>query len=644
MQLVRPGPIWGKYPINSQQSQAQGWSSHLTTDHWLNRQARLQASKVANTIAKQLSTQTTTQSRTNLQINSPVLSQRLSKLRIHLRRDGLRPDATQAALKLVAEVAIQTHSLVAYPSQLKSAWLLIHQTLVELPTGEGKSLTAALAACVMALADIPVHLMTANDYLAKRDAEHFEPLYTALGLSVAPASDSQPQAAQQLAFGADITYCTTRTAAFAYLRDIQLPPNHPDRILKGLCCALVDEADVALLDEARTPLILAQQVNDPSARVRAFQAVEQAKQLLIDQDFSIDHAKAVLKPSAKVKLSALDTTKTKPFFNSRHHHEQIEFALKALHCLQPGRDYLVQEKQIELLDIHSGRIAAGRQLSHGLHDMLAVKEGLPIPKQTQQIASISYARFFAGYYRLSGLSGTLIDSKSELQKTYRRPVVKVAPHRPSQRKELPALVFTNSTELISALVKQVAQWNQSQQPVLVATQDLTETTAVAQALRLAGLTCQTLTAQDEIVESKIIAQAGQLGAITVATQLAGRGTDIHLSPDSEKAGGLIVLSLQMNRNRRTDRQVFGRCARQGQPGCIVQWYCASSLSTWVGSVPKEAQLIVNRVLAHPSPRRVRLASWLMQQAWERDDRFARQRSNSSEQSWAQRLLFSTVRG
>jgi preprotein translocase subunit SecA len=640
MQLVRPGPIWGKYPINSQQSHEPGWSARLQLEYWFERQARARAAAVADNIARQLATTDAIR----LQLNTPALSNRIAKLRSHLRRDGLQPAATQAALKLVAQIVIQTHGLVAYPSQLKSAWLLIHQTLVELPTGEGKSLTAALAACVMALADMPVHLMTANDYLAKRDAEHFEPLYAALGLNVAAASDSQPQAQQQMAFGADITYCTTRTAAFAYLRDIQLPQNHPDRILKGLCCALIDEADVALLDEARTPLILAQQINDPSARVRAFQAVAQAKQMVANQDFSIDHGKAVLTSTGKEALNALDASKTAPFFNSRHHHEQVEFALKALHCLQVGRDYLVQDKQIELLDIHSGRIAAGRQLSHGLHDMLAVKEGLPIPKQTQQIASTSYARFFAGYYRLSGLSGTLTDSQSELEKTYRRPVIRVAPHRPSQRKQLHTVVFTDTPELICALVKQVGQWNQSKQPVLVATQDVTETTAVANALRLAGLTCQTLTAQDETIESQIIAQAGQLGAITVATQLAGRGTDIHLSPDSEKTGGLIVLSLQMNRNHRTDRQVFGRCARQGQPGCVVQWYCASSLSTWVGSVPKEAQLIVNRVLANPTPSRVRLASWLMQQAWERDDRFARQRSNRSEQNWAQRLLFSTVRG
>jgi preprotein translocase subunit SecA len=640
MQLVRPGPIWGKYPINSQQSHEPGWSARLQLEYWFERQARARAAAVADNIARQLATTDAIR----LQLNTPALSNRIAKLRSHLRRDGLQPAATQAALKLVAQIVIQTHGLVAYPSQLKSAWLLIHQTLVELPTGEGKSLTAALAACVMALADMPVHLMTANDYLAKRDAEHFEPLYAALGLNVAAASDSQPQAQQQMAFGADITYCTTRTAAFAYLRDIQLPQNHPDRILKGLCCALIDEADVALLDEARTPLILAQQINDPSARVRAFQAVAQAKQMVANQDFSIDHGKAVLTSTGKEALNALDASKTAPFFNSRHHHEQVEFALKALHCLQVGRDYLVQDKQIELLDIHSGRVAAGRQLSHGLHDMLAVKEGLPIPKQTQQIASTSYARFFAGYYRLSGLSGTLTDSQSELEKTYRRPVIRVAPHRPSQRKQLHTVVFTDTPELICALVKQVGQWNQSKQPVLVATQDVTETTAVANALRLAGLTCQTLTAQDETIESQIIAQAGQLGAITVATQLAGRGTDIHLSPDSEKTGGLIVLSLQMNRNHRTDRQVFGRCARQGQPGCVVQWYCASSLSTWVGSVPKEAQLIVNRVLANPTPSRVRLASWLMQQAWERDDRFARQRSNRSEQNWAQRLLFSTVRG
>jgi preprotein translocase subunit SecA len=643
MQLARPGPIWGQYPIRAISKPTGRWISWFEKTNWQDHQARHQAGKVAKKVALTLSRLPTgPHSQTTAQKNG--LNARLLKLRRSLRRDGLHGPATRHALTTVAQVAVQTHGLIAYPAQLQSAWLLIHQSLVELPTGEGKSLTAALAAAVLALADVPVHLMTANDYLAQRDAAHFEPFYAALGLRVASTSDSQPSADQQTAFRADITYCTTRTAAFAYLRDIQTKPNNPDRTLLGLCCAIVDEADVALLDEARTPLILAQQINDPQARVRAFQAIAQARELDFKTDYYTDHNRARLTAHGLTRLASAYSNGKGVWLNPQHHQEQIEFALKALHCLQAGRDYVIQEKQIELLDIHSGRIAQGRQLSHGLHDMLAVKEGLPIPKQTVQIASTSYARFFAGYFRLSGLSGTLIDSRSELTRTYRRPVIQVAPHRPSQRKQLPTRTFAQADDLLSALVLQIEELQRSGRPVLVATQDLAQTQWVAKALQAAQLSCQTLGAQDEPAEALIISQAGQVGAITVATQLAGRGTDIHLAQPALDAGGLFVLNLQLNRNRRTDAQVFGRSARQGQPGTVQQWHSASHLNSFVTTLPLAAQSWANALLATPSATRIKLASWLMQQAWEQDDRFARRRSNVSEQNWADRLLFSTVQG
>jgi preprotein translocase subunit SecA len=640
--LARPGPIWGHYPLFDSTNRAGPVSRHLESQYWRDVYARKQASAVAAAIAQRL--QATPQPSAGFLVGSGALRTRIQQLRASLRRRGVHSSATQSALLTAAQVAAQTHGLVAHPAQLKSAWYLIHQSLVELPTGEGKSLTAALAAAVLGLADIPVHLMTANDYLAQRDAESFAPLFGALGLRVAATADLKPANEQRAAFACDITYCTTRTAAFAYLRDIQLTQNSSERILRGLCCAIVDEADVAMLDEARMPLILAQQINEPAARVRAFHAMTQARQLESNRDFALDHGRAVLNASGHAKLEALRHTHQNTWINARHHREQIEFALRAIHGLVEGRDYVVKAKQIELLDIHSGRIATGRQLSHGLHDMLAVKEGLPIPKQTSQIASNSYARFFSGYYRLSGLSGTLKDSRAELARTYRRPVIVVKPHRPSQRRVIAPAVFSDAPSLLSALVSRIEQCYRSQQPVLLATQDVAQTQWVAAALEKAQLPCRTLTAQDEATEADIIAAAGRPGAITVATQLAGRGTDIHLSEASIAAGGLFVISLQINRNRRTDRQVFGRSARQGQPGATQQWCCAQLLAPWVPSLPGSAQRWVNALVAKPTRRRVLLAHKIMQRAWEQDDAFARSRANLNEQHWAKRLLFSTVQG
>ncbi len=658
MQIARPGPIWGHYPTKEQapNSTANRLAAQVNRSTWLQRYQRSLSRAVATEVAQNLLPASHLTIASTIHLAHPQFRLRLERLRAKLRQQGLQGTAAKQALHIVAQVAAQTHGLVAHPAQLRCAWLLIHQTLVELPTGEGKSLTAALAAAVLGLAYVPVHLMTANDYLAKRDADHFQIFYQALGLTVAATADSQDNQAQQIGFQANITYCTTRTAAFAYLRDIQLSEKHPNRILRGLCCAIVDEADVSLLDEARTPLILAQQVNSPGARVRAFQAMAQARQLQQGTDFELEHGRARLTQAGQHAIAHYSQDQQTAWINQRHHREQIEFALKALHQLRLGRDYVVLDSQIELLDIHSGRIAQGKQLSHGLHDMLAVKEGLPIPKQTEQIASISYARFFAAYYRLSGLSGTLADSRQELSKTYGRPVVVVPPHQPSQRQTLQTEVFFNPETILHNLVQSVAAVHATTQPILLATQDVAQTEWVAKALKAAGLPCKTLTAQDEPSEAQIIAQAGQPHAITVATQLAGRGTDILLAPESLAAGGLLVMSLQLNRNRRTDRQVFGRSARQGQPGQVQRWVCASAISDSIDSLPKEAQNGLRWVMKKDSNKhshnetkrqskhRVLLAHWLMQQAWERDDRFMRAAANRAEQNWAQRLLFSTVKG
>jgi preprotein translocase subunit SecA len=625
LQLAQPGSLWGAYPERRNDSnRRQVWSllGDCLKPLSLSNLTRAAARRRAEAIYDQLK---------EYQYD-PNLNRNLPTLRAQLRGKQLTATAIDLSLLHVALVAKGILNWSAFCSQLECAILLIEQTFVELATGEGKSLAMALAASVLALAGTPVHALTANEYLAKRDAELFEPLYRALELNVASAGEQDTAELQRAAFLADITYTTARCVGFAYLKDSLTGPSSP-RLLRGLCCALIDEADVTLLDEAVMPLVLSQQVNDANERLMAFRAIETALQMREQQDWVGAKKDRALTPSARINL---EKNPLHPWLTNAHRTQQILTALHAIHDLALGRDYLIRNNEIQIIDLYSGRVAQGRQWGGGLHAMVAVKEGIPTPKRTAQLASIQYPKLLQRYHHLAGLSGTLLDDKNEIEKIYQCPVVLVKPHHVSQRKGLTPVVTDTLIQACEHLVKHVAALNGVGRPVLIATQDVNQTEFVAQALGRAGLSATALSANNEVQEAQVIARAGSTAAITIATQMAGRGTDIKLDPAALQSGGLAIISFQLNTSPRTDRQVMGRSGRQGQPGSVQQWIVKEDLLLLAQRLGVSGIKSLNQ----QTSKHFWLAIHVKIQAFSSSqDRFHRARSIQADQQWAKRRQF-----
>jgi preprotein translocase subunit SecA len=639
LQVAPPGPLWGTYPLRK--------SRTLTGQHQRQFEARskiphwIEATFVNRSIDKRAKN-ITHQLKLNSSSKVP-LDARLDKLRFSLRQPNSQ--TIDKAILVVCLFAQHILGICPYQSQITCALMLLEQRLVELDTGEGKSLACTIAACVMALAGNPVHVITANGYLAKRDYETFEALIRQLGLTAGFATEDQPQDQQATAFQNDLVYTTARCVGFAFLRD-RLANNH-SRTLRGLASAIVDEADVVLLDEARTPLVLAHEVNDPAQNLRCFRAIEIARDFkaktLVNREFNsnnpfYDNATGSQRELSKQGLEELTQRPLTPFLSRIDQYAQVKLALQALLDLHHGQHYWIKDRSIELIDLESGRNATGRQLSDGLHTMLAIKEGLPMPKQTRHAASLIYPDLFGQYHHLAGLSGTLMESRAELQKNYGCTVSRVEPNFKSQRQSLKPRFFANREQLESALLVQVKTLHERGRPVLIATQDMNQTAQIRDLCERAGLDVATLSAQNEEVEARVIARAGSVGAITIATQVAGRGTDISLPPQAISLGGLAIISLQTNRSQRTDRQVFGRCARQGQPGSVQLWIEKGQLQTFFERLPSPMTRVISMCswLAKLPDRGYRLG----QRCFYFEDRLTRERFARAEQDLSEQLIFS----
>jgi preprotein translocase subunit SecA len=616
--LAQPGPLWGSYPERAKTGRRKphlftlkNEISDLLQRNPINRAVHQRAVKIYSLLNN------------SQPINIAGLE--LPNLRSQLRQTQCSASAIDAALLQVAFVARQTMQWSAFSSQIECAILLIEQSFVELATGEGKSLAMALAASVLALAGSPVHALTANEYLAKRDAELFEPLFRALELQVSFTGEQANRESQRKAFAADITYTTTRCVGFAYLKD-RLETQDESRVLRGLCCALIDEADVTLLDEALTPLVLSQQVNDPNERLMAFRAIETARQLIEHDDWIGSRQDRVFSVRGGSKLKSLPIH---PWLTQAHRQEQVLTALHALNDLALGRDYLVHDKEIQIIDVFSGRVAQGRQWGNGLHAMIAVKEGITAPKQTVNLASIHYPRLLQRYHHLAGLSGTLLNDKNEIEKNYQCPVFLVKPHHNSVRKNLPPEVFDSIEQAHALLADQIKVLTSAGRPVLIATQDVNQTQAVESVLLNVGISTTTLSAQNESIEANVIARAGHAGAVTIATQMAGRGTDIKLDAIALKAGGLAIVSLQMNQSQRTDQQVMGRAGRQGQTGSTQQWIIRKDLTEFAKALGILVSKNDDLVALHKE----------VQSVSQNQHRFQRSNSIRSDRLWLERKVF-----
>ena len=518
-----------------------------------------------------------------------ALLQTAAAVRVALRTrpDWLVDDVGQA-LALIREMAGRRLGQRPYDVQLLGAHAALRGMAAEMATGEGKTLAAGIAAAFAGLAGVPVHLVTVNRYLAERDAASMSPLYTALGLTCGVVTDATPRADRRAAYASDITVCTAQELAFDYMRDrlgagrrtgelrsrIADLARHagepPNTLLRGLHFAIVDEADSVLIDEARTPLVLATEIADGRETAVYDRALDVARGLAPGQGFRLfaNERRVALLPAGREALESFDGDGM-PWDEPAERERLITLALTALHTLHRDEHYLLQDGKAGIIDEYSGRIMADRTWSDGLQEMVDRKEGLALSPNRVTQARMTYQRFFRRYRRLAGMSGTLSEVAGELWTTYRLRVATIRTHRPDGKRLLPPHGHRSESEKWHAIAGSVAAMHRADAPVLIGTRTVGASEAASHALTHAGLPHVVLSAAQPAEEAAIIARAGIRGSITVATNMAGRGTDIRLAPGAAAAGGLHVVISEPHEAGRIDRQLAGRCGRQGDPGVVA---------------------------------------------------------------------------
>ena len=513
-----------------------------------------------------------------------TVDERLRRVRADLARDGLTDVTIAEAFILVKHAFLRELGLDLFESQVLAARIMLDQRLAEMATGEGKTAAAALCAATAALAGIPVHVITANDYLVSRDAQSLQPLYGALGLSVAAVTQSLGREERRAAYGCDVVYCTASELVFDYLRDglvrersasalqqrvAALEPREagaPATLLRGLCMAIVDEADSVLIDDARMPLILSERRSNEGEREYLRGALGLAGKLVQTEHFVLypQGMYAQLTPAGRAEVE--QSSAGAPWRNRIYREESLCTALAALYLYERDRHYMVRDGTVNIIDESTGRLAAGRVWSRGLHLLIELKENCAPSGDTAALAQITYQRFFQRYLGLSGMSGTLTEARGELYAVYGLPVVKVPLSRPDRRTVIATQLYADRESQWQAAVAQAIEVSRSGRPVLIGTDSLAESEEISRRLHAAGARHAVLNARQDGDEARIIAEAGAAGKITVSTNMAGRGTDIALAPGVAERGGLHVISCQHNTTRRIDRQLLGRCARRGDPG------------------------------------------------------------------------------
>jgi preprotein translocase subunit SecA len=511
------------------------------------------------------------------------ISTRVQSLRPRLRRRGF-VDRTLAgeAFALVRAAAGKTLGLRHFDVQLIGGWALLNGMVAEMATGEGKTLTATLAAATAALAGRSVHVITVNDYLAERDAELMRPVYSALGLTVGCVVHQVQPDQRRAAYAQDVTYCSNKEIAFDYLRDRLVLGGKPRPIasridalggsdigrrllLRGLQFAIVDEADSVLIDEARTPLILSAQASHTQEEQMYRQALEMAGQLL-PGDFAVRDSQIELTQSGSAQLEELARPLGGVWSGPRRREQLVRKALAALYQYERDKHYLVREGKVVIIDEFTGRLMPDRSWERGLHQLIEIKEGCEVTGRRETLARISYQRFFRRYVHLCGMTGTAMEVADELWAVYRRRVARVPTNRPVRRARDRDLVFGSAEAKWNAVVAVTERLHRAGRPVLIGTRSVAASEQLASVFDAAGLPYQLLNARQDRNEAEIIARAGEPGRVTIATNMAGRGTDIKLADGVAEKGGLHVLSTELNDSARIDRQLFGRGARQGDRG------------------------------------------------------------------------------
>ncbi|MBU5343719.1 preprotein translocase subunit SecA [Caldifermentibacillus hisashii] len=479
-------------------------------------------------------------------------------------------DLLVEAFAVVREAARRVLGLYPFHVQLMGGIVLHDGNIAEMKTGEGKTLTSTMPVYLNALSGKGVHVITVNDYLARRDATEMGQVYEFLGLTVGLNLSEMTREEKQAAYNADITYGTNNEFGFDYLRD-NMVLYKEQMVQRPLNFAVIDEVDSILIDEARTPLIISGSANKSTQLY--VQANAFVNTLREDVDYTVDIKTKSVQLTEEGMTKAEKTFGIDNLFNLQHvtlnHH--INQALRAKAIMQRDVDYVVQDGEIIIVDQFTGRLMKGRRYSDGLHQAIEAKEGVQIQNESKTMATITFQNYFRMYEKLAGMTGTAKTEEEEFRNIYNMNVIVIPTNRPIIRDDRPDLIYSTMKGKFRAVVEDIAERHKKGQPVLVGTVAIETSELVSQMLTKKGIKHNVLNAKNHAREAEIIVQAGQKGAVTIATNMAGRGTDIKLGEGVKELGGLAVIGTERHESRRIDNQLRGRSGRQGDPG-VTQFY------------------------------------------------------------------------
>ncbi|MFN0053536.1 MAG: preprotein translocase subunit SecA [Planctomycetales bacterium] len=518
---------------------------------------------------------------------------------------------------LVRETARRSIGLTPYPVQLLAGLVLQRPTIAEMQTGEGKTLAATLPLYLHALSGKGAHLATANDYLAQRDADWMRPVFAALGMTVGVVVSDGSSTDHRTAYACDVTYGTAREFGFDFLRDrLRLrqaaegasplfaaargapEPAVPHTVQRGLHWALIDEADSLLIDEARVPLVISAAPEDRTTAATMFRwCSELAATLQVDEHFTDDSSRRRIELTAPGRAAVRDAARPASLaaVGLPELFDGVERAVAAQRYFVRDRQYVVERGRVVIVDEFTGRPAEGRQWRDGLHQAVEAKEGLTVTPWTGSAAQITVQELFSQYEGLAGMTGTA--SAGEFQSAFGLATVAIPTHRPERRERWPDRVFRDTNAKWQAIANETREQRERGRPVLIGTRSIDRSEELSQVLTSAGIAHRVLHARHLAAEAQIVAQAGEPGCVTVATNMAGRGTDIRLGPQVAEAGGLHVIGTELHDASRIDRQLFGRCARQGDSGSYRQFLSLEDEILAAGLGAARAERIVQRGLA-----------------------------------------------
>ena len=565
------------------------------------------------------------------------------QLRGELLTTGLQDELVITAFALVREAAQRTLGMAHFDSQLLAGLAILKGMVIEMETGEGKTLTATLPAATAALAGIPVHVITVNDYLAERDAEIMAPVYQWLGLTIGHITHDVEHGMRPAVYDRDVVYCTNTELAFDYLKDRIVLGNatrslhlHAEQLqgkrnrshqllLRGLHFAIVDEADSVLIDESRTPLVISGGDGgvDNGEEKMMREALALAQKLEEPLHFTIDRGEAKIELTERGELTVSElAAEYGPTWSS--HIRQLELArqaLSALYLFQLDKHYLIRDNKIQIIDEHTGRVMEGRSWERGLHQLIEIKEDCEVTKARETKARMSYQRFFRRYRHLGGMTGTVKEVSHELLSVYALPTMAIPSRRASRRVNQGVRIFNTAEQKWQAICDRVKILHESRRPILIGVHSVESSEHLSELLTEMGLAHRVLNAKNDSEEAAIVAEAGESGRITIATSMAGRGTDIKLADGVDELGGLHVILSERFEAARIDRQLAGRCARQGDAGSYEALLSMEDylLERWNGPLSACAR---SNVLAALGMRRP-LSHWTMRRVQKRQERVHR---------------------